>query len=197
MRTLLLSASPMPKPIPLRFPALATDRLNLREVTAHDARAFGALLSIPEVGRYTNWPERPSDAQALKLVRQMSKLFADGQGCAWIIEDKASNDFVGAIRFNYFITPWKCGGIGYEAYPRFWGHGVMTEVVRAVVGCGHQKFGLNRIEAWTLAGNPASDRVLEKTGFRFEGIQRQKGWFKETFHDFRLFGRVAADPLST
>jgi [ribosomal protein S5]-alanine N-acetyltransferase len=61
--------------------------------------------------------------------------------------------------------------------------------------CGHQHFALNRIEAWTLSGNAASDRVLEKAGFRYEGTQRQKGWFKGSFHDFRIFGRVAQDPI--
>lgn len=72
----------------------------------------------------------------------------------------------------------------------------MTEALHAVVACGHQLFELNRIEAWTVPGNAASDRVLEKVGFRLEGVQRQKAWFKGKFHDFRLFGRVANDPTT-
>ena len=46
-----------------------------------------------------------------------------------------------------------------------------------------------------MPGNTASDRVLEKAGFRLEGVQRQKAWFQNAFHDWRLFGRLAADPL--
>jgi ribosomal-protein-alanine N-acetyltransferase len=184
----------MASPVPPRFPALTTARLNLREVTDEDARSFHDLLSISEVVRYTNWPASPPPAEALGLVRGMAKAFADEQGCAWIIEDRQTCDFVGAIHFNYFIPSWKCAGLGYEAHPRFWGRGLMTEAVRAIVACGHGRFALNRIEAWTLEGNRASDRVLQKCGFRFEGIQRQKGWFKDAFHDFRLFGRIAADP---
>ena len=69
----------------------------------------------------------------------------------------------------------------------------MTEAVRAVVACGHQTFALNRIDAWTLPGNAASDRALEKSGFQYEGTLRQKAWFKDAFHDFRMFGRIAAD----
>jgi ribosomal-protein-alanine N-acetyltransferase len=59
-----------------------------------------------------------------------------------------------------------------------WGKGLMTEAVRAVVACGHQTFRLNRIDAWTMPGNAASDRVLEKSGFQYEGTLRQKAWFK-------------------
>ena len=73
------------------------------------------------------------------------------------------------------------------------GKGLMTEAVRAVVACGHEVFRLNRIDAWTLPGNAASDRVLEKAGFRHEGTLRQKAWFKGAFHDFRMFGRIAGD----
>jgi RimJ/RimL family protein N-acetyltransferase len=50
---------------------------------------------------------------------------------------------------------------------------------RAVVSCSYEIFGLNRIAAWTLPGNGASDRVLEKGGFRCEGTLRQKAHFKD------------------
>lgn len=178
------------------FPSLPTDRLILRAVTPDDAVPFRALLSIPEVTRYSDWPDAPTEDQAAQFVRNMAGLFPAGTGCAWIIEENASKEFIGAIRFNYFIKPWKCGGIGYETHPRFWGRGVMTEALRAAVACGHRLFGLNRIEAWTLPGNGASDRVLEKAGFRFEGTLRQRAWFKGAFHDLRFFGRVADDPMA-
>jgi [ribosomal protein S5]-alanine N-acetyltransferase len=81
-------------------------------------------------------------------------------------------------------------------HPDYWGKGLMTEAVRAVVACGHETFRLNRIDAWTLPGNAASDRVLEKSGFQYEGTLRQKAWFKGAFHDFRIFGRIAGDAAS-
>ena len=100
------------------------------------------------------------------------------------------------VRFNHFDRKAKFGEIGYESHPDFWGRGLMTEALRAVVACGHQVFRLNRIEAWTLPGNIASDRVLEKAGFTYEGTLRQRSWFKGAFHDFRMFGRLANDPVA-
>jgi len=91
---------------------------------------------------------------------------------------------------------WRCGEIGYESHPDFWGRGLMTEAVRAVVACAHGRFELNRIEAWTLPSNDASDRVLTKAGFVYEDTLKQKAWFKGAYQDFRMFGRVAADPLA-
>jgi ribosomal-protein-alanine N-acetyltransferase len=178
------------------FPALATSRLRLRAPEADDTPAFTAMLSFAEVTRFSNWPDAPRQAQVERSVRWMEKLHASGSGCAWIIDDAASRRLVGAIRFNHFDRKSKFGEVGYELHPEFWGRGLMTEALRAVVSCGHQVFRLNRIEAWTLPGNHASDRVLEKAGFEYEGTLRQRSWFKGEFHDFRMFGRLAGDPMT-
>jgi hypothetical protein len=86
------------------FPILSTSRLNLRAVTPDDSAPFQALLSIPEVIRYSNWPDAPNEDQASRLVQNMSKLFFAGDGWAWIIEDRSSRDFISAILFNYFLV---------------------------------------------------------------------------------------------
>jgi ribosomal-protein-alanine N-acetyltransferase len=187
----------MPSTPRRKFPSLTTKRLTLRAPTPADTAAFRAIVAIADVTRYSNWPDDPPTAVVARALRWMCKLHASGKGCAWIIEHRSSGALVGAIRFNRFDKKWKCGEIGYESYPAFWGKGLMTEAVRAVVGCGHDTFGLNRIEGWTLPGNAASDRVLEKAGFQYEGTLRQRAYFKGGYHDFRMFGRIASDPLNS
>ncbi|QHO73740.1 GNAT family N-acetyltransferase [Bradyrhizobium sp. CCBAU 051011] len=179
-----------------KFPVLSTRRLTLRAAMPKDVPAFRALLSIPDVTRFSNWPDTPSTTRVERSLRWMSKIHGSGKGCAWIIEISGSKALAGAIRFNSFEKKWRCGQIGYELHPDYWGKGLMTEAVRAVVACGHETFRLNRIDAWTLPGNAASDRVLEKSGFQYEGTLRQKAWFKGAFHDFRIFGRIAGDAAS-
>mgnify|MGYP003577325241 FL=1 len=110
-----------------------------------------------------------------------------------MIEDPKLKSLIGAIRFNHFDKKWHAGEVGYELHPDYWGKGLMTEAVAAVTACGRDTFGLNRIEAWTLPGNPASDRVLEKSGFLYEGTLRQKAFFKGAYRDFRMFGWLAGD----
>jgi len=182
----------MPKP-DLAFPALSTGRLLLRAPAAEDVGAFHGILAIREVTRFSSWPDAGGKTMAERAMRWMRKAYPSGGGCAWMIEDRESKTLIGAIRFNSFVKKSKCGEVGYELHPAFWGRGLMTEAVIAVAECGHRFFGLNRIEAWTLPGNPGSDRVLEKAGFRYEGTLRQKALFKGAYHDFRMFGRLADD----
>ncbi|KAA1180047.1 GNAT family N-acetyltransferase [Rhizobium tropici] len=176
-----------------KFPTLVTDRLRLREASMDDCDDFHAMISIPEVTRFSNWVDTPKKAQIERSLRWMIKIFPKGAGCTWIIEDRASGHLLGAIRFNSIDRRARCAELGYELHPSAWGKGLMSEAARAVVQCGFDVLSLNRIEAWTLPGNAASDRVLEKAGFQYEGTLRQKARFKEAFHDFRMFGCLAGD----
>lgn len=63
--------------------------------------------------------------------------------------------------------------IGYWLSEAHWGRGIMTDVVAAMAAYGFGQFDLIRIEAEVFARNPASMRVLEKSGFQREGWLRQ------------------------
>ncbi|MGO6984793.1 GNAT family N-acetyltransferase [Rhizobium leguminosarum] len=175
------------------FPLLLTDRLSLRAPVFDDCGDFHELLLLPEVTRFSDWPDAPKRAQTERSMKWMCDAYTKGKGCAWTIEDRISGRILGAIRFNRIDKHWKWAEIGYEIHPSVWGKGLMTEAVKAVTRCGFDHFSLNRIEAWTLPGNSASERVLEKAGFRYEGTLCQKAWFKNAFHDFRMFGCIVGE----
>lgn len=62
--------------------------------------------------------------------------------------------------------------IGYWLGEPFWGRGIMTEAVRAVVEYGFSTFDICRIQAEVFEWNPASMRVLERVGFVCEAQMR-------------------------
>jgi ribosomal-protein-alanine N-acetyltransferase len=75
--------------------------------------------------------------------------------------------------------------IGEKAH---WGRGYATEAVRAVVAQAFGPLGLHRVQAGAYATNPASIRVLEKVGFRREGVLRESVRRGEGFIDEIVFG---------
>ena len=177
------------------FPLLWTERLKLRELAMSDCDDLHEILCLPQVTRFSNWPDAPKLAQTERSLKWMRSAYLKAKGCAWAIEDRNSGRFLGSIRFNGIDRKWKSAEVGYEMHPSAWGKGLMTEALKAVTACGFAEFSLNRIEAWTLPGNGASDKVLEKVGFRYEGTLYQKAWFKNAFHDFRMFGCLANGSL--
>lgn len=60
--------------------------------------------------------------------------------------------------------------LGYWLAEPFWGKGIMTRAVQALVDHAFHEMKLQRIYAEPYATNPASARVLEKAGFILEGI---------------------------
>lgn len=56
---------------------------------------------------------------------------------------------------------------------RFAGQGLASRAVGALLAHGFETLGLESAWAWVAAGNSASERVLERHGFRRIGVQRR------------------------
>ena len=80
--------------------------------------------------------------------------------------------------------------MGYWLAEEFWGQGIMSEVVPAFVDYCFEKFSLKRIYATTYTRNPASARVLEKSGFILEGVLRNNVIKDEEVLDSLLYAKV-------
>lgn len=66
----------------------------------------------------------------------------------------------------------KLAQFGYWLGEPYWGLGVMTAAVKAVVPYAMERFRLVRLESPVFEWNPASMRVLEKCGFAREAVLR-------------------------
>lgn len=75
----------------------------------------------------------------------------------------------------------KTANVGYWLAEPFWGKGIMTEAVRAVLEYAFENKDWVRFEAGVFSSNPPSQRVLEKCGFHCESIQKNA-----VFKDGRL-----------
>ena len=63
--------------------------------------------------------------------------------------------------------------LGYWLGRPYWGRGIMTGAVEELCRLGFARWDIRRIWAQVFAPNAASCRVLEKAGFRREGLLRQ------------------------
>ena len=83
--------------------------------------------------------------------------------------------------------------LGYWIGVPFWGQGHATEAVAAVLAFGFGPLGLHRIHATVFPRNPASARVLEKSGFRREGLLRGYARKEGAFEDLVMYARLRTD----
>jgi [ribosomal protein S5]-alanine N-acetyltransferase len=81
-------------------------------------------------------------------------------------------------------------GIGYWLGRAYWNKGIMTEAVKEISKYGFNELGLRRIHASTFPQSKASMRVLEKAGYKFEGILRKNIKKGDKYIDEHLFAKV-------
>ncbi|OCQ21031.1 GNAT family acetyltransferase [Pseudoalteromonas luteoviolacea] len=176
----------------MSFPILETDRLQLNEITKDDVDAIFTIFSNPDVIEYYDTPIFTSKEQAENLINVFTARFENGLGIRWAIRTKSDNQLIGTCGFNSWNAKMQYTNIGYELIPSCWGMGYAHESVNAIIKlafedklpCGP----IHRIQADTVPGNDASDRLLTNLRFKEEGLRRESGYWKNKFHDLKCFG---------
>lgn len=178
-----------------KFPQIETNNLVLREMELSDAEAIFQIYADNDVTKYIDMETATDLAQAKFLVNRRVELFRSGQRIRWGIARKDDNIIIGSCGFTQWNKNSHQAEIGYELAKKHWRKGIMTEALEAVIYFGFQRMELNRIEALVMLENIASITLLEKLGFREEGILREYGYWKGKFHDLKMFSLLKRDKL--
>ena len=151
---------------------LETERLNLRRISARDAKFILALLNDPSFIRNIGDKRVRSVSNARSYIRNNIVASYERFGFGlYMVELKDSGSPIGI-----------CGlvkrealpdvDIGFAFLPPFWSKGYATESAQAVKAYAIDVVGLKRIAAVTNPDNDGSIGVLEKIGLSFERMIR-------------------------
>ena len=154
---------------------LVTERLVLRLPDHADFRAWAALRAA-SVDFLRPWEPSWSDdhltRRAFTLrVHWARRVAAQGSALPLFLFRQSDNALVGAITLDHIRRgPAQAGTVGYWVGAPCARQGYMSEAIRAVVHHAFTDMNLSRIEAACLPENAASRAVLEKSGFKYEGV---------------------------
>lgn len=99
-----------------------------------------------------------------------------------------NGEVAGSVSFNK-IKGHKAE-MGYWLSIKYWNKGIMTKAVKMMTQFGFKKLGLKRIYAFVFTFNGASVKVLEKSGYKFEGILKKNTKKGKKFFDNYLFAKT-------
>jgi len=154
---------------------IETERLTLRPPTHSDFRTWTAVRKASQAF-LTPWePSWAHDHLSRKLftnrVYCAQRSIASGSALPLFLFERQNETLLGAITLdNIRRGPAQAGTLGYwigHAYAR---QGFMREAIDAVVHYSFTRLELSRIEAACLPENKASRRLLESSGFKYEGV---------------------------
>lgn len=166
-----------PGPTPRLLPDLPTDGLTddvvtLRMVGPDDVDVLHRLHTLPEVVANRVPPEPPSRAAIARRCHLAGSNWLIGTGAELLVVDPASGAVAGGLALRYDEPLTRQAMFGASMLPEWRGRGLLTRGVRLLAGWAFGTAGIARLWAGTRPENVSAQWVLEKVGFRPEGVQR-------------------------
>lgn len=190
----------------------------LRTATPSDLgpviEAEKVVLRTPQMSDYPTWAElratshefltpweplwatdELSRASFRRRVRHYLRDLREDVGYALFIFAAMSGYLVGGLTLcNVRRGVTQSCTLGYWIGAKYAQQGYMTAAVRAVIPFVFDSLELHRLEAACLPNNTASIKLLERTGFRREGLARRYLRINGVWQDHLLYALLDSDP---
>ncbi len=177
------------------IPTLRDGRITVRPIRLRDARALEREL-LENRGWLREWeatnPRGPMSFDTRASIRALQANARAGQGLPFIVE--VDGRLAGQLNVSgiaYGST--SSASTGYWISERFAGVGATPTAVALTTDYCFQQLGLHRMEICIRPENAKSLRVVEKLGFRYEGLRRRYIHINGDWRDHFCFALVAEE----
>jgi ribosomal-protein-alanine N-acetyltransferase len=181
--------------VPATIPTLREGHVSIRPVRLRDARALEREL-VQNRAWLRQWeatsPHAPLSFDARASIRSLHANARSGQGLPFIIEydgELAGQLNVSGISYGSLSS----ATIGYWVAERFAGRNATPISVALATDYCFYQLGLHRMEICIRPENGPSLRVVEKLGFRYEGLRRRYIHINGEWRDHFCFALVTEE----
>lgn len=169
-------------------PELQTPRLRLRTIRRDDLDAVYALHADRRAMRYWSFAPWTEPRQAQEWFEQRLHQGQTEEAWPWGVSLTDAATLIGFVTL-FSVQRSQCRAeIGYLLGSPYWGRGYAQEALRAALGYGFDALELERVEADIDPRNTASCRLVERLGFRREGLLRERWRVGGEVCDTALYG---------
>lgn len=172
---------------------ITTNRLVLRRFTPKDAKyMIKYWISDPEVQLLYGEPVYLNKKDVNLLIDKWLEFYELPHFYRWCITIKGVDRSIGQIAlYNVDLHNHWCE-IEYCLSREYQSMGYVTEALKAVLNFGFNTVNFNRMQISHRSKNKASERVINKCAFQFEGIWRNALFFDGEYDD-RLYYSILHD----
>jgi ribosomal-protein-alanine N-acetyltransferase len=182
------------KPPEWRPPILRTERLLLRGFELEDTEPLFEHSRNPKVTQYTLWEAHRTIADTTTFVRDYAMLrYREGMAEPYAITLLPNTQPIGACGCFWVAKPHLTMELGYWLAEPFWGRGYVAEACRALLTHAFAEYLPERMQARVIEGNTASERVLAKLGFQYEGTLRSALLRRGKLENVRVYSMLRSE----
>jgi RimJ/RimL family protein N-acetyltransferase len=175
------------------MPRLEGPRVHLRGLVEDDLGALFALYSDPAVLRY--WSHRPwhLEAQAREYLANSQKGFAERTFLQWGMASNDGDRVIGTVTLFGFRPEHRRCELGYALLAAHWGRGYAREALGLVLDFAFDALDLYRVEADVDPRNTGSIHLVERLGFKREGLLRARYHVGGEVQDSAFYGLLQSE----
>lgn len=178
------------------IPVLKSERLTLRPFKLSDAQLVTEMASDYDLYRTTlNLPHPYTLSDAEVWIASHEKHLHENGFYTWAIEVTDTGTLVGCLSLGQNLTQ-HYAEVGYWIGKEHWNKGYGTESTKLAIDFGFKAISVNKVIGRYFAVNPASGKIMAKSGMTFEGILKDSIYKDGTFHDIGFFGQLRSEWLA-
>ena len=167
------------------------DTIKIRKLKLSDADDVYRNIKDKEIVKYTeNIPHPYHKQDATRFIRRSWRKIESKKAYNFCITLKENNKVIGGVGLGVGDIDWKNKNaeIGYWLGKKYWGQGLASEAVKLIVKFGFEQLKLHRIYGIVSEENIASQKVLEKCGFKLEGELKEEFYRDKKWHNGLIYG---------
>lgn len=178
--------------MPATIPTLTDGRIAIRPIRLRDTKALERELTVNRAW-LRRWeatsPHGPVGFDVRGSIRSLQQNARAGFGLPFAIE--VDGEFAGQLNVSQLVYgSLSSATVGYWVSERFAGIGATPTAVALATDHCFFTLGLHRMEICIRPENEPSLRVVEKLGFRYEGLRRRYIHINGDWRDHFCFGLV-------
>jgi len=175
------------------LPTIDAPRVRLRWLTHEDVDGVFAVFSDPRMMRYWSTPAMTERAEAEALIKRIHEQFGSKFGFQWGVERKDDGQLLGTCTLFHIDARNMRAELGYCLASSYWSQGYMREALAALLDFSFGTLKLRRLEADVDPRNENSLRILDKLGFKREGLLRERWNVGDEIQDTTFLGLLAKE----
>jgi len=168
-------------------------QINLRKLKKSDAQCIYRNANDKLIAKYTTLPHPYKLDDAYSFIRKTHQKLNKKKAFELGIELKETKEIIGMISLIKVDYNNKNAEIGYWLGKKYWGRKIMKEAIKLLLNFGFKKLKLIRIYAKLFHPNISSAKLLEKSGFQYEGQMRKAILKNNRWMDYLIYSILSSE----
>ncbi len=170
--------------------SIETKRLKLMPINESHSSALHHFWSDPAVTQFMTIDPFETIEQTTEMIAFLVKKMTEGEASRYTIQLKNTEEIIGTCGLNYLDYQNNRTEVAYDLGSAYWGKGYAFEALSAFVEWVVLEQNFHRLEAKIDPDNFSSIKLIEKLGFKKEGLLRDYEKIGLHYYDVFMYSKI-------